>query len=863
MFVAIADCKGTIPVAISIKAYSQTSTLATNPISRIINESRNCLSRTVVNTNPMNTDVQMKKDIQMRPKDFNSNVIRRLSVVLITSSMVLAFSLIVTPIASATSYNWSGGTSAWALASNWGAAAFPNAAGDQATINIATNNPVQITTSVTLGGAAPSLTINGAAAATAFDIASAGTLIMNATSGGITNDKVITIEGTLNTNLGGATTRHYSIAGAGSISLLGGTITGSSTRGYWDFNQAVNGYGTLTGRIFNYSTITAISNTAGAGNTTAPIAITGTTFTMQGGTLAATGDGYFVNSGTISGIGTISAPVTNNGTIAAGATTAGTLLISGNITGNNTTGGFGGGSTITIAANSEIDLNGATVTNHYISASPSTAVLKLTGDSAFAGTVGYSSNGSFTFNGHTLNLGLGNAPNTGASLTAIGLIDIAGGTLNNATAYTATLFQTFHIEGGSITSTGGGSFIGGGIYGYGTISAPITPIGSAAIVNANTSGQTLFVTGPVNLTNNSSNGNLVASSGGILDLGAGCTVSTAGPANFTGYINPSTGAVNLDGVNVAGGTSPINLAAGAVNVIDDSNLGGTIGSAATITINAGKTLSMSGATVNVTSGSITNNGALAVGAGTLNNSIAGAYALNGSGNVTLTAGSITSTGGGGFTSTNTISGYGIISAALSNLGTVSANGSGNTLSLTGPVVQLPASTLTGGSWIANANSTLNIASAGNILANQGTVILNGAGSQFANIDSINDNQGSFSVEGGRSFTTAGNLANSGTLLVDGGGTFSVTGDLTGTGNTTVAASSQMYADSIVQDTITLGAGATLTIRAISGGPTAGAGGISPVPEPGVWLLVLTALLAWATNRIVAVNLTGMDLRARK
>ena len=198
--------------------------------------------------------------------------------------------------AQATAYTWTGANSAaWNLAANWTGGTFPNAAADQATINLGTNNPVLITTSITLGGATPSLTIGDSAAATALDIGSAGSLIMNATTGGIANNKIITLEGALNTNLGGATTRHYSIGGTGSLSLLGGTITGSSTRGYWDLNQPVNGYGTLNGRIFAFSTITA--------NNATPITITGATFTLQGGTLAASGSGAYVNSGTITGFG--------------------------------------------------------------------------------------------------------------------------------------------------------------------------------------------------------------------------------------------------------------------------------------------------------------------------------------------------------------------------------------------------------------------------------------------------------------------------------------------------------------------------------------------------------------------------------
>jgi hypothetical protein len=74
------------------------------------------------------------------------------------------------------------------------------------------------------------------------------------------------------------------------------------------------------------------------------------------------------------------------------------------------------------------------------------------------------------------------------------------------------------------------------------------------------------------------------------------------------------------------------------------------------------------------------------------------------------------------------------------------------------------------------------------------------------------------------------------------------GDISGTGTTTVSgpAGTELIVTSIVQNTITLGAGCTLTILAIPGGPSAG-GGITPVPEPATWLMLVLAaagMLMW-------------------
>ncbi len=68
----------------------------------------------------------------------------------------------------------------------------------------------------------------------------------------------------------------------------------------------------------------------------------------------------------------------------------------------------------------------------------------------------------------------------------------------------------------------------------------------------------------------------------------------------------------------------------------------------------------------------------------------------------------------------------------------------------------------------------------------------------------------------------------------------ITGNLTGTGNTIV--NGLMTANSIVQNTLTIGEGATLTINPIAGGPL-GDGTIQAVPEPGTFIMLLIAAAA--------------------
>jgi autotransporter-associated beta strand protein len=97
--------------------------------------------------------------------------------------------------------------------------------------------------------------------------------------------------------------------------------------------------------------------------------------------------------------------------------------------------------------------------------------------------------------------------------------------------------------------------------------------------------------------------------------------------------------------------------------------------------------------------------------------------------------------------------------------------------------------------------------------------------------------------------TIGNVVNNSTLeILDGNHTLR---NVSGSGSTTVDAAATLNVTSIAQDTLTIGEGATLTIAAISGGPSSSSASLTQVPEPGTWLLLSTAffaLLAYAGKR---------------
>jgi hypothetical protein len=111
-----------------------------------------------------------------------------------------------------------------------------------------------------------------------------------------------------------------------------------------------------------------------------------------------------------------------------------------------------------------------------------------------------------------------------------------------------------------------------------------------------------------------------------------------------------------------------------------------------------------------------------------------------------------------------------------------------TLAFTRNVAQTTGTTLTGGTWKVGAGAAL-VLDGGNLATNQGSVVLSGSGSTFAQINSLANNQGSFDINSGRNFSTVGNLTNSGlvtigptsTLTVDGMFTQTATGKLKGKG----------------------------------------------------------------------------------
>ncbi|MGA2232230.1 MAG: G8 domain-containing protein, partial [Tepidisphaeraceae bacterium] len=293
-------------------------------------------------------------------------------------------------------------------------------------------------------------------------------------------------------------------------------------------------------------------------------------------------------------------------------------------------------------------------------------------------------------------------------------------------------------------------------------------------------------------------------SGGTLNLGAdpstvngsldiGGTIGTiavgSGTLTLVGTTTWTGGAINLQQSKV------INAASGVMNL------------SGTLTLDASGqifgTLENLG-TINQSSGTLTFNEVSAI-------DNFGTYDITGDANLVSTeflgafAGTLVNETGGLFEKTGG-TGDSTVSPALINNGTIQA-GSGQ-LSLTSTTltqIQVPTYsntdgtlagmpvpdsnlTITGGTFAAVNGATLNLPSfpAGDsVTANQGTLIVNGVGSNITGISNLNRNSGDMTIENGADYTTAGDFINDGDLDIGQGSTFDVMGGYTQTSGGTL------------------------------------------------------------------------------
>ncbi len=340
-------------------------------------------------------------------------------------------------------------------------------------------------------------------------------------------------------------------------------------------------------------------------------------------------------------------------------------------------------------------------------------------------TTGVSLNGV----GGSLLVGSGESLNLGSS-TPTGSLTMGSNsiTLNGImTLYSATR-GVINLAGGSITGTGSITSTVGAINGYGTVSVPV----AGATWNANTSGQALTLTG---------------GSAGRTYGGAFTSTSSTGFFNWNGItLNGITtsgagGAYNLNGATINAATLN-NSGGGQLNVIGDSTLQGAINWYQYDTFNLGgangaHTLNLSAATLSTVTGGAA---PFIIGAGGVLNNASGASSMGGGGTVTMTGGSITtSTGAGLFKIGDPISGYGTISGNVDIAGSVTAAGSGHTMTLnggTGAGMQLGNSSGSGATFGTSGGATVDMQGKFNLIEpanmNPGTGVVQLDGATFSN-----------------------------------------------------------------------------------------------------------------------------------
>ena len=563
-----------------------------------------------------------------------------------------------------------------------------------------------------------------------------GALTLNG-SGGITNTGLLEATG------GGALTINTTVVGAG------GNITASGTGSSVNLNNATIRGGTLN------------SSAGGVLQT-----VTGTTAVLDGSTVAgavtlSAGSTYAANNnastnllGTITerGVLQLNGGANANGFINISSSTV-TLNARGVVAMSDAT---GGGDAV-LQGNGEKLANQDTIRGTGIIGNGSLTVVN-------SGTIESLAGGKDAL---TLN-GSGGLTNTGVLEAAGGVLHVTGGPFTNFSGHTltgGTYNASTTLEIDELGSTGGEIVTNAAnIILNGPTASFVDAAGKDAVADlaANTAAGSFTITDGRNFTTVGNFDNL-----GSLTVGSGSTFEVHGNLlNFsgtalTGGIYNVSGTLQFNGANVVTNAANITLTGADSKIMNQSSANGL----ARLATNASTgSLTIAGGRVFTTAGAFTNSGSLTV-------TGAGSKFTTGSAHFT-NDGSLTTSGGDSETATST--------GAFSNAGSLTV-ASGSTFALGGSLTNFSGTTLTGGTY--NVAGTFQFAGA-NVVTNAGNITLTGAASRIINsITSanalanfaINASTGSFSLQGGRTFTTLGNFSNAGTLTIGAGSTFALVG----------------------------------------------------------------------------------------
>jgi hypothetical protein len=589
------------------------------------------------------------------------------------------------------------------------------------------------------------------------------------------------VDGPINCNMLNASGATYNVQTDGTITNAAGTFTNRGTL----VKSAGTGISTVGSFFVNDGgTIAALSGTL-ALSTSASFAPTSTflnTSTFQpakGATIDIAGTGNAVLDGTLtgSGAGQVIANGANAPTVDVGdATHSGAVL-------NFPAGMF----QLVGSTSGSLDLVGG------VTGGP--AVLSNTGSVSFDTTAGSIAVGPAGAGGPLTIANQGVLTQTGASGLALGqgsivnepggMYDVASDGIIVTGPSSLTNQGTFEKSAGTGTSTVASPFVNDG----GTIAvqsgtlelSPATglaPNENLTFRNTSTfqpaAGAVIdFGSATAGLT-----GTLTGAGGGRVVV-SGATLDVGNPAMHGATLDFPSGLFQLIG---SGGSAP---------QIDGNVPGGlalltNVGFVTFDTTAGGIDLGAAGGPVTFYNrGTITQTGpgGVQLGQGNIVNEPGGLYDIQSDGPVTTNApgsnaaltnmGSVRKSSGTGTSTIGTLSNQGIVAVESGTLGIAAdpANLSGNIL--------------LGGTWAVFAAATLVFESGANLTTNDGSILLSGHGSQFANISNLAINDGSLTVTSGLAFATNGSLTNNGTVTIGPASALAVAGSFTQTPGATL------------------------------------------------------------------------------
>ncbi|MBV9008164.1 MAG: hypothetical protein JO354_03210 [Verrucomicrobia bacterium] len=293
---------------------------------------------------------------------------------------------------------------------------------------------------------------------------------------------------------------------------------------------------------------------------------------------------------------------------------------------------------------------------------------------------------------------LDNVTNTGSVVVELGAPNLSGegstlyDTITNSGSISIGSTGRLYSQGATLDGSGTVSLtdnaallqgtltnLNNTIQGFGTINQATLTNGSAGVIDANSSGNTLIIAPSSSSTGFTNNGLTRASNGGIL------SITNSGPTTNNGtFLATGGGTINIaSGALTNYSSTTQTLTGGTYNVEANSTL--SLGGGSIVTNDANVSLSGANSTFNEINALANNQGSFAISNG---RNFTTAGALSNSGTVAIGSGTtLTVSGGNTFTqsSTGTLTGAGTLSAANSTIdGTVAPGDNGpGTLHVTG------------------------------------------------------------------------------------------------------------------------------------------------------------------------------------